>query len=305
MILVGLALLIAAAFFAAMGISGCLAARRSASKSRYAAVTLFGHGALASSGGMAVLALLHFHSPSPFSLHVHAASEALSEVLNCDLEASCAAVTVLLVVGTVLLASFGVSQASARLLLRKYRALQVPARSAALLRHGALSEGTRLLVVRDEEADAFSFAILRWGGRRIFRGEDVIVMTTGLLDLLTEGEASAVLAHEAAHVEARDDRYLPFFHVLSMLLFFDPALRLLRRRVGRHHEFAADAESARVTRRPLDLARALLKVYLKGMPAARATGLFGRGSRAEMVQRIEALLALDAAGLGRDVGYSM
>jgi Zn-dependent protease with chaperone function len=75
--------------------------------------------------------------------------------------------------------------------------------------------------------------------------------------------------------------------------------------VGRHHEFAADAESARVTRRPLSLARALLKVYLKGIPASRSTGLFGRGSRAELVERIEALIALDAAGLGRGLGNGM
>ena len=98
----------------------------------------------------------------------------------------------------------------------------------------------------------------------------VIVLTSRLLDILADDKVSAVVAHEAAHVEARDDRYIPFFHTLSLLLLFDPVLRVLRRRVARHHEFAADAESARTKRQPLSLAPALLKVYIEG--DARASG---------------------------------
>lgn len=298
MIVVGLALFVAADLFAAIGVAGYVAAKRSASKSRYAALTLFGHGAVSSSALIGALAFVHVHGTSPLTIHLHEASTALTDLLDCDFEASCAALTILLLTALILSASFAISQVSARLLLRSYGCVEDRGRARAITRRRPMAPGTRLFVVRDDAADAFSFGVLRAGGGHFLRGEDVIVLTTGLLDLLTDDEADAVLAHEAAHVAARDDRYVPFFRTLSMILFFDPVLRHLRRQVGRHHEFAADAEAARETRRPLSLARALLKVYLKGMPAPRATGLFGRASRAELVERIEALLALSAAGLG-------
>lgn len=287
----GLVLLVSAGLFATVGVAGYVGARRSVSKSRCAALTLFGHGALGSSGVIALLLLFHVHRLWPLSVHVHSASETVAEILNCDIDAGCVALTILLLTGVVLLASFAVSQSSARLLLRKLRATEDRARSEALVLRSALSGGARVMVVRDDEADAFSFAILRGHRRRLLRAEDVIVLTSGLLGILTDDEADAVLAHEAAHVNARDDRYLPFFHIVSTLVFFDPVLRVLRRRLGRYHEFAADAESARETRRPLSLARALLKVYLRGLGGARPAGLFGR-SRSELLARIEALLAM-------------
>ena len=297
MINLGLVFIASAAWFAGIGLAGYAAARRSTSKSRYAALSVFGHGAFASSGAIALFAILHLHGLWPFSLHVHEPSEALGALLACDLELSCGIFTILALTGVVLLASFIVSQTASRLLLRRYRPLVDESRSGWLAGRSSLRSNTRLLVVHDRDVDAFSFAILRLDRRRLFRAEDVIVLTSRLLDILADDEVSAVVAHEAAHVEARDDRYIPFFHTLSLLLFFDPVLRVLRRRVARHHEFAADAESARTTRQPLSLARALLKVYLEGMPVPHATGLFGRGSRAELLHRIEALLALDAAGL--------
>lgn len=294
MINLGLVFLVSASWFAVIGLAGYLVAKRSASKSRYAALTVFGHGAFASSGAVALIALLHLHEGWPPFFHVHEPYETLAAVLNCDLELSCGILTVGALTGVVLIASFAIGQLSGRLLLRRYESCQ-DAQAEARLRHRRdLAPEIRLVVVRDRAADAFSFAILRLNRRRRLWAEHVIVLTSRLLEILTEDEVDAVVAHEVAHVEARDDRYLPFFHTLSMILFFDPVLRLLRRRVGRHHEFAADAESARATRRPLSLARALLKVYLEGMPAPRATGLFGRGSRTELVERIEALLALDA-----------
>lgn len=300
MINTGIVLLLSASWFAGIGIAGYLAARRSASRCRFAALTLFGHGALSSAGLVVLLAVIHFHDVWPLSVHVHGLAETVSSVLDCDLEPSCGVLTILVLTGVVLLGSFSLTQISARLLLRRYSTtLDSPATSALASKHPLLSS-TRLLVVHDEVVDAFSFAVLRLDRRRLFRAEDIIVMTSPLLAILAEDEIGAVLAHEVAHVTARDDRYLPFFRILSMLLFFDPVLRLLRRHVGRHHEFAADAQAARATRRPRSLARALLKVYLEGRPASQATGLFGRGDRSELVARIEALLAMEASGLGRD-----
>jgi Zn-dependent protease with chaperone function len=298
---VGFVLLAGATLFALLGVTGYIAARRSSSKSRYAALSLFGHGALTSSGAIAAVLFVRVDSLWPFQVHLQSVQDVIAQIMNCDWEVSCVAATILALVGLVLGTAFIVGQGSSRFLLRRYLALEDRPATKALLRRNAMRPRTRLLVVRDQDADAFSFAVVRFGGRRLLQGEDVIVITSALMGILADDEADAVLAHEAAHVEARDDRYLPFFHVLSTLLFFDPIVRDLKRRVARHHEFAADAESARVTRRPLSLARALLKLYIEGMPegtaSLHATGLSGRGSRAEIVERIEALVALDAAGL--------
>lgn len=297
MIMVGLSLFIVALALAVVGVAGYIAARRSSSKSRYAALSLFGNGAIGSSGAIALLLFVHVDSLWPFAAHIQPLSAVITNLFDCDLDVSCALTTILLVTALMLLISFLVTQVSSRLLLRSYLRDVNRKRSAELAVRGRLPASARLLVVRDDSTDAFSFAILRGGGRRLIHGEDIIVLTSGLLGLLNEDEAEAVLAHEVAHVTARDDRYIPLFHTLSIILFFDPVLRVLRRRIGRHHEFAADVESARMTRRPLSLARALLKVYLAGTAAPRPAGLFGWGSRAELAQRIEALLALDAAGL--------
>ncbi len=296
---VGFVLLTGATLFAALGVAGYVSARRSSSKSRYAALSLFGHGALISSAGIAAVLFVRLDSLWPLRAHLQSASAVIAEIMNCDLEVSCVAGTILALVGLVLGTAFLVNQVSSRLLLRRYVALEDRTATRALARRSRLPAGARLLVVRESDADAFSFAVLRFGGRRLLRGQDIIVITTALVGILADDEADAVLAHEAAHIAARDDRYLPFFHILSTLLFFDPVVRALGRRVARHHEFAADAESARATRQPLALARALLKVYMEatadGAPAPHVTGLFGRGSRAELVERIEALLAMDVA----------
>ncbi len=300
MIAVGLAFLLTSAVLAAAGVAGYLAARRSTSKSRLAAMTLLGHGALSSAGAIAALFVFHIHSVWPLFIHVHSGTETLEEILECDLEAGCVPLIIGTITAVILLSSLFASQTSARLLLRRNLADADAVRAEALVRRRPLPSADRVLVVRDHDLDAYSFGILRRRPGGWFRVEDVIVLTSGLLDLLSEDEADAVLAHEVAHVQARDDRYLPFFHALSTLMFFDPVLRYIRRRVARHHEFAADLEAAKDTGRPLSLARALLKIYTRGIPAPHPTGLFGRVSRAEIVERIEALLALEAAGLGKD-----
>ncbi len=293
---VGLVLLVSASVLAVWGLVGYRGARRSASRSRYAALTLFGHGALASSAILAFFLFFRVDSLWPLRYHVQSAALTWWQITNCDLDAGCVAATVLALFATVLGAAFVVGQVSARLLLRRCREVEDAAASATLARGHALRPGTTLLAVEDGDVDAFSFAVLRRGGPHGLRGEDVIIVTSGLLGILSPDEVDAVVAHEAAHVEARDDRYAPFFHILATLLFFDPVLHVLRRYVGRDHEFAADVASVRRTRRPLSLARALLKVYLAAKPNARPTGFLGRGSRSEIAARIEALIALEDEG---------
>lgn len=299
MINYGLSLTVAALGFALIGALGYMTARRTASRSRWAALTIFGHLSLLTSGALLVATAVHIHPAGPFSIHLHALHDGLAQVFACDLDLSCGIFTAGVVSFLVLASTFGIAQGSARLLLRKLSKLQDPnglERLRALL--PASTGNTEFLVVGDSEPDAFAFALLRADRGRLARATSVVVLTRGLMDLLEPDELEAAIAHELAHVRARDDRYLPYFRTLASIIFFDPVLRSLNRRVSRRHEFAADREAALQTGRPRALARALLKVYLHPHAPASAAGFAGE-SRSELLARIEALLEIEESW-GRD-----
>jgi len=286
MIPLGLVLLIGSAAMAVSGIAGYLASRRSARRSRSMALTLFGHGALATSGFLTVGMMAHVHSL--VVVHVHSISDAFASAFLCDLEWSCVAWIAAAIAVTVLSLSFALSQIVARAIVR--RALRNGARRLRVPGHPEV----HLLVVPDPTPDAYSVALLHLGGPRGLRARDYILMTTGLLEILTPSERRAVLEHEIAHVRARDDRYLPFFHALASMLFFDPFLRKVRNRLGREYELEADEVSSRKTRDPRSLARALLKLFdaTPSSPSGVAASLRGHRQTSAIVQRIERLLAL-------------
>ena len=86
-----------------------------------------------------------------------------------------------------------------------------------------------------------------------------------------------MIAHELAHVEGLDSRYLTFFRTLARMMRWDPVLAFLAHSLTRHEEFLADRLAVDVTRRPLAMARALYKVSRSGgLPAlAPGTNLIG------------------------------
>lgn len=284
MIPTGLVLIVGAAAMAALGISGYLASHRSLGRSRSAALTLFGHGALATSGLLFLATLVHVHSF--LSLHVHPLEEALRQAFICDLDWTCMAWLATLVAAIVLGASFLISQLVARAMVG--RALDSGASPVRLPERGDVF----LLFWRDPRPDAFAVALLRAGGRRLLRAEDYVLITTGLRDLLDTNERRAVLEHELAHVRARDHRYLPYVHALSTVVFFDPFLRRLRNVLSRGYEFEADDTAARRIRNPRALAQALLKVCEAGRGSPAVADFLGCGRGPSIVERIERLLTL-------------
>ena len=86
---------------------------------------------------------------------------------------------------------------------------------------------------------------------------DALVVSEGLLGLLSEKELEAVLLHELAHLANQDGVSKAFTGVLSRLLFFDPFLRLLHRASHREREHRADEETAKAMGGGLPLASAL------------------------------------------------
>ncbi|MFQ5980045.1 MAG: M56 family metallopeptidase [Candidatus Heimdallarchaeota archaeon] len=130
-------------------------------------------------------------------------------------------------------------------------------------RYNLLNFGeVEFLVIENPNIEAYTFTLLR---KKIFfmpfRSRDVLIITTGLMELLTMEELETAIAHECAHIRSLDTVFLPFLRTISSLLFFDPILRLVRSKIVCSREFLADKTAAYETGRPLDLARSLLKMF--------------------------------------------
>lgn len=114
-----------------------------------------------------------------------------------------------------------------------------------------------------------------------------VIVSQGLLNLLTPEETETVLAHELAHIREGDLSIKAFATIYCSIIRFDPLLRLIEAAMHREREFLADSLAARATGKPLSLATALIKIhralggrgpsYLVSFSAAGGTrGLFSR-----------------------------
>lgn len=102
-----------------------------------------------------------------------------------------------------------------------------------------------------EQSEAAAYAVT---GR-----QRTIVVTRGIVDLLSGAELSAVLAHEHAHLAARHDRWLTAAALVAQALPMVPLLREAPARVGRLLEMEAD-ELAAAHHEPRVIASALVAV---------------------------------------------
>ena len=162
------------------------------------------------------------------------------------------------------------------------------------------STPTNLLALASERPDAFSFTLFEVGAPGAVRRRDVIVLSEGLLDLLSPEEREAVVAHELGHIRELDGRYLTFFRTFSRMMRWDPILAYLASRLTEREEFRADADAVEMTRRPRSLARALYKASAswdgvpRMLPGLLGTG--GRRGRLQTAERIRQLVALAESG---------
>ncbi len=170
---------------------------------------------------------------------------------------------------------------------------------------------TSLLAFDSPEAEAFSFTLLRSGvreGRWPYR-HDVILVSRGLRALLTPEELEAVVAHELGHIRGLDGRYLTFVRTLARMMAWDPLLAYLARSLTTREEYRADLDAARMTHRPLALARALYKTLslpssVGRRPFPALLRVSGRHGTREAYERIRRLVALAETGAyeGEPVG---
>ena len=119
--------------------------------------------------------------------------------------------------------------------------------------------------------------------------------------LLTTEETEAVLAHELSHIKNGDSAAKGIARLARMAFPFDPVLRLVEAAVHRERELWADRISAEITRNPLALASALVKVNAAvfSRSSSHAAGFFIGGNGhgifnpyPSLERRVDALLVL-------------
>jgi Zn-dependent protease with chaperone function len=185
------------------------------------------------------------------------------------------------------------------LLLRRVIAQSVPLDTA---RHGQVLEGgLRSLSARAGVRRAPSIAVLphgqvgafTTGGRR-----PKILISHGVLEELDDDEIDAVLAHELAHIGARDVQVVTAAGFLRDLVAWNPIAHIAFRRLTANRELEADRRAAEITGNPLAVASGLVKMCKE----MRTGTLLGRSAvaflrpRARVKKRVSALLALADGG---------
>ena len=92
-----------------------------------------------------------------------------------------------------------------------------------------------------------------WRGR--------IVLSNALVDALDAEELEGVLAHELAHIRRGDVWFSWCIFILRGLSFYNPVSMLAFNKISLDMERVCDHMAVSITRKPLALASALLKVY--------------------------------------------
>jgi beta-lactamase regulating signal transducer with metallopeptidase domain len=175
---------------------------------------------------------------------------------------------------TAALILFGVLVRSVVLTVRRRRAHRLlldlltgeradgPSEAASVPRRdiGDLLADVRVL----DHSTAVAYTLPGWHSR--------VVLSAGLLDLLTRAELIAVIAHERAHVRSRHDLMVLPFQAWSTAVGWLPGVRAAAASVAELTEMLADDWAARRSS-PAVLAKALATVALAGV--SRNSGIVG------------------------------
>lgn len=113
-----------------------------------------------------------------------------------------------------------------------------------------------------------------------------LVLSSGLLNALTEAELQGVIEHEAAHHVRRDNLVKLFLSAASYLSLVYPLTRRILRWQAEQIEMVCDEIAAGRTKEPLEIASALVKVR-RTFPALNANLSLTSGFMTEETSSIE------------------
>jgi len=117
----------------------------------------------------------------------------------------------------------------------------------------------------------------------------VLLMPEGLVVRLTRPQLDAILAHERAHVEARDNLFAMVHMAVEAIFWFHPLVWWIERRMIDERERACDEAVIRAGKRPTDYAEGILAVcrWSHESPVMCVAGVSGSDLRI----RIETILS--------------
>lgn len=140
--------------------------------------------------------------------------------------------------------------------LRQSRPPATPAEEAAetmmvcLAARADMIVAPRLLMLPEGISGAFALA-----GRR-----PSVALSSDLIEALEPDELEGILAHEVAHLHARDVPVLTAAGIMRDVVAWNPLAHLALRRLAYDRELEADRRAVALTGQPLDLAAGLIKV---------------------------------------------
>lgn len=131
-----------------------------------------------------------------------------------------------------------------------------------------------------------AFATARGGGK--------IMLSSDLVASLDDRELEAILAHEIAHLEARDGRLMAVAGFLRDMAVWNPIAHIALRRLEIDREFEADRRAADMTGKPLAVASSLLKMceLMNGSRRTRRAALAFWRPEGRLRRRVTRMLAL-------------
>lgn len=121
-----------------------------------------------------------------------------------------------------------------------------------------------------------------------------ILISQDLVDELDDEELPAILAHEIAHLSARDVHLVFVTGVLRDLVAWNPVAHIAFRRLRADRELEADRRAAEITGSPLAVASGLVRVCeaLSSKGKAMTPTLAALGPKARVSGRVHRMLAL-------------
>jgi beta-lactamase regulating signal transducer with metallopeptidase domain len=123
-------------------------------------------------------------------------------------------------------------------------------------------------------------------------GLSQICIPHGLWLEVDEEQLKAIIAHELAHLSRIDPIWLFFWHLMSIVFFFQPFNKLTQLSFQSRAEFLADATAVRQTKDPVAMVNSLMsaaKLASRGSFSSLTSHLLGRN--ATIVERSRLLLA--------------
>jgi len=157
-----------------------------------------------------------------------------------------------------------------------------------------LSYTPELLILPGGVSGAFAVGLRR--GR--------VLLSRDLIERLNDDELAAVLAHEIAHLEARDVPIVFAAGFLRDFVAWNPLAHIAFRRLLTDRELEADRRAATMTRDPLSLASGLLTVFelMRGQRNYLQRGALAvLRPRTRITRRVTSLLAMADHGHQVDV----